>query len=404
MNRTRPTTTRSRTERTLTADVVVVGARCAGAATAMLLADAGHDVLVLDRAAFPSDTVSTHVIARTGMVQLNRWGVLDAVHDSGAPRLTTVSVHAAGEVVSRTIKDRHGVDHLLAPRRIVMDQLLQDAASRRGARIESGVGVDDVLRHPSGRVVGLRAHDDHGSVRVRARHVVGADGLASRVARAVGAPFVLQRAGSGAVQYAYFSGPWSAIEYHVGDRSLAGIFPTHGGEACVWVCAPEDLARQHRREGAHDAVLSSLLAELAPGLAHEVGSAAEQTSPVRGMLRMPNHARAAAGPGWALVGDAGYHRDAITGHGISDAFRDAELLAVALDRALRNTGEETAALLDYARTRDRMARPIFDLTCELATFPGVQRFVELQRRLAAAIDDQAAELAARPALTGAAAA
>ena len=313
MNRTPRTLTRSHTERTLTADVVVVGARCAGAATAMLLAQAGHDVLVLDRAVFPSDTVSTHVIARTGMVQLNRWGLLGALHDSGAPRLTSVSVHVGDDVMARTIKDRHGVDHLLAPRRIVLDRLLQEAASRSGARIETGVSVDGVLRHPSGRVVGLRAHDDRGGIRVHARHVVGADGLGSRVARAVEAPLTLQRATSGAVQYAYFAGRWSGIEYHVGAQSLAGIFPTHGDEACVWVCTPEAVARRHRREGGHDARLTRLLAQLTPSLAERVGAPAEQTSPVRGMLRMPNHARAAAGPGWALVGDAGYHRDAITG-------------------------------------------------------------------------------------------
>jgi len=404
VNRTPRTLTRSRTERTLTADVVVVGARCAGAATAMLLAHAGHDVLVLDRALFPSDTVSTHVIARTGMVQLNRWGVLGALHDSGAPRLTNVSIHAGSEVMARTIKDRHGVDHLLAPRRIVLDRLLQEAASRSGARIETGVSVDGVLRHPSGRVVGLRAHDDRGGIRVHARHVVGADGLGSRVARSVGAPLTLERATSGAVQYAYFAGPWSGIEYHVGAQALAGIFPTHGDEACVWVCAPEVVARRHRRERPHDARLAGLLAQLTPSLAERVGAAAEQTSPVRGMLRMPNHARAAAGPGWALVGDAGYHRDAITGHGISDAFRDAELLAVALDQALGDPADDSAALQAYTRTRDRMARPIFDITCELATFPPLERFVELQRQLAAAIDDQAAELAARPLLAGAAAA
>ena len=95
-------------------------------------------------------------------------------------------------------------------------------------------------------------------------------------------------------------------------------------------------------------------------------------------------------------GDAGYHRDAITGYGISDAFRDAELLATALDAALRDPAEETAALTAYGRDRDRMARPVFDITCELATFPGPERFVELQRQLAGVIDDQSAELAARP--------
>lgn len=389
------------TERTWQADVVVVGARCAGAATAMLLADAGHDVLVIDRASFPSDTVSTHVIARTGMVQLNRWGLLRALHDSGAPRVTTVEIDTGVDVVVRTIKDRHGVDHLLAPRRIVLDGILQDAARRSGARFAAEVSVDEVVTDAGDRVVGLRAHDARGGIRVHARHVVGADGLGSRIARAVSAPFTLDRPTSGAALYAYFAGDWSSIEYHIGAGALAGAFPTHGGEACVWICAPEDVARRHQRGGHRDAVLTGLLAELTPAFGDRVHHT-EQTSPVRGMLRMPNHVRQAAGPGWSLVGDAGYHRDAITGHGISDAFRDAELLAVALDAALRHPASETAALTAYGRDRDRMARPIFDLTCELATFPGAERFVELQRQLAVAIDDQAGELAARPSPVGAA--
>ncbi len=393
MNDTTPA--RPGTERTWLADVVVVGARCAGAATAMLLADAGHDVLVVDRASFPSDTVSTHVIARSGMVQLNRWGLLGALRGSGAPPLTTVEIDTGDDLLVRTIKDRHGVDHLLAPRRIVLDGILQDAARESGARIETGVSVDGVLRDERGRVVGVRAHDARGGIRILARHVVGADGLGSRVARSVGAPLTLERPTSGAALYAYFAGHWPSIEYHVGDHALSGVFPTHGGEACVWVCAPEEVARRHQRRGPRGDVLTGLVADLTPRLRDRV-FAADQTSPVRGMLRMPNHFRQASGPGWALVGDAGYHRDAITGYGISDAFRDAELLATALDAALRDPAEETAALTAYGRDRDRMARPVFDITCELASFPGPGRFVELQRQLAGVIDDQSAELAARP--------
>ena len=386
---------RAGTDRTWLADVVVVGARCAGAATAMLLADAGRDVLVVDRAAFPSDTVSTHVIARSGMVQLNRWGLLGALHDSGAPHLTTVEIDTGDDVLVRTIKDRHGVDHLLAPRRIVLDDILQDAARRSGARIEAGVSVDGVLKDPTGRVVGLRARDARGGIQILARHVVGADGLGSRIARSVGAPMTQERPTSGAALYAYFAGDWPSIEYHVGDHALSGVFPTHGGEACVWVCAPEEVARRHQRQAPRAEVLTSLVTRLTPNLRDRV-SAADQTSPVRGMLRMPNHFRQAAGPGWALVGDAGYHRDAITGYGISDAFRDAELLATALDAALRDPADETVALTAYGRDRGRMARPVFDITNELATFPGPERFVELQRQLARVIDDQSAELAARP--------
>jgi flavin-dependent dehydrogenase len=120
------------------------------------------------------------------------------------------------------------------------------------------------------------------------------------------------------------------------------------------------------------------------------------TSTARGMMSLPNQIRKPAGAGWALVGDAGYHRDAITGHGISDAFRDAELLADALDWALRNPRDERAALDTYAAARERMLREIFELTCEMSEMPPTGRFIELQKQLAVAIDRHAGELAARP--------
>ena len=114
------------------------------------------------------------------------------------------------------------------------------------------------------------------------------------------------------------------------------------------------------------------------------------------MLRQPNQLRQAWGPGWALVGDAGYYRDAITAHGISDAFRDAELLAAALDRALGADAEEAAALAAYRRQRDRALREVFEITCRLGAYPPVPAFTALQKQLSAAIDAEAAALASRP--------
>ena len=114
------------------------------------------------------------------------------------------------------------------------------------------------------------------------------------------------------------------------------------------------------------------------------------------MLSAPNQIRRATGPGWALVGDAACHRDPITGHGLSDAYRDAELLAVALDSVLRGDVEEDVALESYERTRRRELAEIFELTCRMAAFPPVSEFTELTRRLGAAIDEQAAAIAARP--------
>ena len=138
-----------------------------------------------------------------------------------------------------------------------------------------------------------------------------------------------------------------------------------------------------------------MVADAAPELAERLNGCV-RTSPSRGMMRTPNHLRHPVGAGWALVGDAGYHRDAITGHGISDAFRDAELLAAAIDDVLSGRSDESDALAAYHCERDLNLREVFEITCELSLFPPPDRFVELQKQLSAAIDAQSAVLAARP--------
>jgi len=379
-------------------DVVVVGGRVAGSATAMLLARLGHDVVVVDQASLPSDTVSTHSIARSGVVQLLRWGLLDEVLDSGAPAIRQVTFNADGASISRTIKQKAGVDLVVAPRRYLLDTILAGAAARAGAQVRTGVTVTGVQRDGRGRVVGVSGQDRAGArVEIGARWVVGADGLGSRVAGLVGAALNQARPAGGAAQYAYYAGiPWSGIEFFVGARSFAGVFPTHHGQACIWVCTPSADAKAVRRStGSRVEAFDQLLERSAPPLAERIRRA-RRTSPVQGMLRQPNQLRQGFGPGWALVGDAGYYRDAITAYGISDAFRDAELLAVAVDQALRGDAEETTALAAYQQQRDQALREIFEITCRLAAYPPVPAFIELQKQLSAAIDKQAAALAARP--------
>jgi 2-polyprenyl-6-methoxyphenol hydroxylase-like FAD-dependent oxidoreductase len=379
-------------------DVVVVGGRVAGAATAMLLARLGHDVVVVDQATFPSDTVSTHSIARSGMVQLRRWGLLEEVLDSGAPALRQVTFNAGGESLCRVVKERSGVDFLVAPRRYVLDTILATAAERAGAEVRTGVTVTGLRRDASGRVAGVLGHDLAGDpVELAARYVVGADGLHSRVAALAGAPIDEAGPAGGAGQYAYYDGiGWGGLEFFVADRSFAGVFPTHHGQACIWVCTPSADARAvRRRAGSREEAFGELLERSAPELAERLRRAS-RTSPVQGVLRQPNQLRRASGPGWALVGDAGYYRDLITAYGISDAFRDAELLATALDLTLTGGAEGAAALAGYQRQRDQALREVFELTCRLAAYPPVARFVELQKQLSAAIDRQAAALAARP--------
>jgi len=379
-------------------DVVVVGGRAAGGASALLLARMGHDVVVLERALFPSDTLSTHAIARSGVVQLSRWGLLESVLASGAPAIRQVTFHVADDSITRRVKDHAGVDHLVAPRRYVLDTLVADAARAAGASVRFGVTVTGVRRDVDGRVIGVSARDLAGDTfELDARFVVGADGLRSRIARSVGASVEAARHSDGAAHYAYYTGPsWPGIEFFVGDGAFAGVFPTNDGEACIWVCNPSSHAEAIRRSAASlpDA-FDEMLVRAAPALAARLRSA-QRTSTVRGALRLPNQVRRAFGPGWALVGDAGYHRDPITGHGISDAFRDAELLAVALDCALRGDVDDTTALAGYQRQRDRALREIFDISCALARYPPVVEFVALQKRLSRAIEVEAAGLAGRP--------
>jgi flavin-dependent dehydrogenase len=231
---------------------------------------------------------------------------------------------------------------------------------------------------------------------IGARYVIGADGLGSRVARSVDAAVKEFRGANGATQYAYYAGiPWTGIEFFLAERALAGIFPTHDGQACIWICNPSADAKQiRRRTGSRTEAFAQLLAHSAPELAERLRDA-QRVSPVRGMLRQPNQLRQAFGPGWALVGDSAYHRDAVTGYGISDAFRDAELLATALDHAIGGGGG-SSALEVYQQQRDQALREVFEITCRLATYPAPPTFIDLQKQLSAAIDREAVALAARP--------
>ena len=379
-------------------DVIVVGARCAGAATARLLAARGHDVLLLDRAGMPSDTLSTHGLVRGGVVQLSRWGLLDRLVAEGAPPVRTVSFTGPTGHVERPVKDHAGVDFLLAPRRSRIDALLVDEAAEAGAEVRLGVTVEGVLRDGDGRVIGVEARERGGApVMLRARHVVGADGLRSTLAPAFGARTLHSYRTGATLFYAYVGGvAWRGYEFHIAPGAFAGVFPTHDGEACVWLSRPDRLYGDVRHAaGDRAAAWTDVLTEVAPALGERVREG-RIASPVRGCVDPPNYVRQAWGEGWSLVGDAGYHRDPITGHGMTDAFRDAELLAAALHAALNGDVPAATALSAYQEARDGASADTYRLTRELARFPHPDRFVELQIALAEVLEREATELASRP--------
>jgi flavin-dependent dehydrogenase len=380
-------------------DVVVVGARVAGAATARLLAAAGHDVVLVDRGDLAADPLSTHGLVRGGVVQLDRWGLLDDVLATGAPASRQVTIGVRGDEVTQSIKDSAGVDFLVAPRRFHLDRILLESAVVAGATVRLGLTARDALRDDCGRVRGVQATTADGQdILLECKYVVGADGLRSSTASFLGAGTRRWFRPDTALFYAYVDQvPWTGYEVHVAPRSFAGVFPTNDGQAAVWLTRPTQSSGDVIGAGSRRATaLLDAIAATAPPLGERLREG-RVVSAVRGIVAPPSYVRDAYGPGWALVGDAGYHRDPLTGHGITDAFRDAELLSAALHEALVAPELEQSALASYERSRDAALADVFRLTADLAAFPATHRFVELQKQLAGALDREAQLLASLPA-------
>jgi len=348
-------------------DVAVVGGRIAGASTALLLARAGLRVAVADRARRGADTVSTHALMRAGVIQLGRWGLLPTVRAAGTPPVRRSLFHYPGETVRVTIRPSPGVDALYAPRRTVLDALLLDAAAEAGAHVLARTTLVGLLQEGD-RVAGVRVRGADGIERdLRSRITVGADGIRSDVAAAVGAPVEQSAAHSGAVLYAYRSDlPTEGYEWAYGHGAAAGMIPTNEGLTCVFAGTTPVRYRHARRKDAETA-LHCLFAQAAPDLVTRL----DESSPagtVRGWSGVTGFVRRSWGPGWALVGDAGSFKDPITTHGMTDALRDAELLASAVIDALSSIATEREALANYQRQRDHLSAPLFDVTDRIASY------------------------------------
>lgn len=377
-------------------DVVVVGARVAGAATALLLARAGLRVALVERASYGSDTVSTHGLMRPGVLQLSRWGLLERVVAAGTPPVRRTDFHYAGsEPVQVSIKPSPGVDALYAPRRTVLDPILVDAAAEAGAHVLHGVTVTGLLRDDDGRVCGVRAVGSQGAVDLRGTLTVGADGIRSTVAREAGAPVVRQGVVASAMLYRYVAGQVGNVyEWGYAASSAAGLIPTNDGLTCVFVGTTP--ARMHalRRAGVESA-FATLAATAGPVFAERL-AAAVPVGRVRGWAGLPGYVRRSYGPGWVLVGDAAYFRDPITAHGMTDALRDAELLADQIVEFLSGGLPEALAMGRYQATRDRLSRRLLEATEEVAGYAwDTERVQALLRQVSSAMSDEVEYLQAR---------
>jgi flavin-dependent dehydrogenase len=342
-------------------DVIVVGARVAGSATGMLLARKGLRVLVVDRASFPSDTLSSHQLQPSGAERLARWGLLDRLVEAGTPGVNRIRFDNDGVVLTGAFPDGGA---LYSPRRTVLDAMLVDEARAAGAEVRERTIVDQVLAS-DGRATGIRCHVKGSPPVVEtAPLVVGADGKHSLVASTFRARSYRQREARSLAFYTY----WQDVQLDGGelygwDRRIVGAWPTNDGLVVTYIGWPVSEFETFRADP-----MGNVLATLdGAGDLGERARAGTHVGPLRGTVDLPNVIRRPYGPGWALAGDAGLVMDSITGQGIGHALRDAELLSDAVAAGLGG-GRLDKALARYAKARDAQTKPMYDMTVRLASF------------------------------------
>ncbi|MFN8522843.1 MAG: NAD(P)/FAD-dependent oxidoreductase [Chloroflexota bacterium] len=361
-------------------DAIVIGARCGGAPTAMLLARRGYRVLLVDRTRFPSESPNGHFIHMGGPRQLHSWGLLDQVIAGGCPAVTSFTMdHDDFPLTGRGLEE-DGVAFGYAPRRGPLDMILVDAAADAGAEIREDFGVDGFL-WDGPRIVGIRGHDARTGRTVTdyARIIVGADGRNSLLARTAEAR-AYDEAPTQTCWYSSFWAdmPFNGLEAYVRGNRIVLAFPTHDRLTAVAVGAPiGDLRRfQANLEAEFQAGLN-----LVPDLAARV-AAGRRAERFIGMADLPNFYRKPFGPGWALVGDAGFHKDPFLGLGINDAFHSAELLANAIHLGFSGQRELTCALAEYERIRNESSYALYHENLDLAQFkPLPPEIVQLRRAI-----------------------
>ncbi|SLK02879.1 NAD(P)/FAD-dependent oxidoreductase [Novosphingobium mathurense] len=341
-------------------DAVVVGARPAGAATAMLLARGGARVLMVDRSPLGSDTLSTHALMRGAVMQLVSWRLEGDLLACGTPGIERTSFHYGQNRVDIDIRPAFGTDCLYAPRRTVLDRVIADAAEVSGVERRYGLDCMGVIRkHAQGPVSGVILRDTRGAhYRVEADIVIGADGRQSRIAREVDARYLVRMNQASMSIYGYFTGmPNDGFRWYWGEQAAAGAIPTNNGASCVFLSLPRDRLGDFRK-ALHPSRFLQLMQQAFPELGTQLSQAVRKGRLV-GFPGQPGYMRECAGPGWALVGDAGWFKDPLTAHGITDALRDAQILA---DAVLAGT------TCSYATTRDGLSHGMLEISDRIGSF------------------------------------
>ena len=367
-------------------DVIVIGARCAGAPAAMLLGRKGYKVLLVDRATFPSDVPHGHFIHRHGPGRLARWGLLDRIAATGCPPVVTSTMDLGDFPLVGTNLVADGVALGYGPRRSVFDMAMIDAASEANVEIRTGYAVEGFTTDRD-RITGIRGRARSGGApnAESATIVVGADGRHSRLARLVGAAKYNVVPPLTCWYFSYWSGAGdSGIEMYFRPGTAVFAFPTNDSLIGVFAGWPMERFSEVRAdiEGHFMAAVDGI-----PALSGRL-RAGRREEPFKGAADLPNFFRKPYGPGWALVGDAGCHKDPMLALGMCDALRDADLLVEALDDGLSGGRPLDDALADYQRRRDEASADDFRDNLDAARFKPARDEV---LRIRAAIRDKPEE-------------
>lgn len=356
-------------------DVIIVGARCAGAPLATMLARAGLRVCVLDKDRFPSDTPSTHGIQPAGVLVLERIGILEDLLKLAPPMGRGRMVFDEDVAVIDDVVAITGAP-VLSVRRILLDEILVNAAAEAGAEVRTRTAVTGLVVE-RGRVAGVTTAEGE----LRAPIVVGADGTRSAVAKLVGAKEYHPTPNGRVFMWAYYEADPTNGEMwigKIGDTAYL-VTPTDNGLTLVAACPSIDRRDEVRadREAVYGAGVRGW-PELHVGIA-----GARREGPIHTMANMHGFFRTSAGPGWALVGDAGHFKDPTPGQGIADALRQAEKLAVAIQRALNGPDPPDQILHEWWRWRDEDAWEMYWFAHDVGaagSTPPLRR--QVQRRIA----------------------
>jgi len=335
-------------------DAIIVGGRVSGGPLSMLLARAGYSVLCVEKDRMPSDTLSTHYMHPAGVARLRNWGLLDAVEESGCPRITRFEAHRGGQMSLEPFsRDARGnIEYALCPRRDVLDYILWEAAAEAGAEMRDRVRVTGLLHGDDGAVTGIEAEDaKRRSITEEARVVIGADGAHSFVAREVEPGAYMEVAPLLCSYYSYWSGvETNGVETYFEPGAALLVFPTHHGQVNIGAAWP--VARFSEVRKNVEGVFLDTLRELAPELADRA-AAGERLEPYRGTRELPFHRRQPFGPGWALIGDAGAQIDSTLGLGMTKAFAEVDQMAIALGIALSGQQPFAQIMRQYQQARDQ---------------------------------------------------